>query len=126
MMGRLLILAVGLAIGAGCSGGDTTPTTPGPPPPPPPPPAPNTVNVSSNQFTPPDLSVSRNTTVTWAFQSGTHNVTFEDGQGSSGNQSTGTHTRQFGAAGTFRYQCTLHSTPGNFTSGMVGQISVTN
>ena len=122
MKRRLFPLAVGLLVNLACSSSD--PAGAGPPPPPPPPPPANTVNVSSNQFTPNDLSVSRNTTVTWSFQSGPHNVTFEDQQGSSGNQSSGTHTRQFGASGTFKYRCTLHSS--SFTSGMIGQISVTN
>jgi hypothetical protein len=123
---RALVTALALAIGLGC-GGDTGPgTAPPPAPPPPPPPAPpaNTVDVSSNQFNPADLSTSRNVTVTWRFQGGTHNVTFEDGQGNSSDQSSGTHTRQFGAAGTYRYRCTLHSN--NFGSGMAGQVSVAN
>jgi len=125
-MRRLLPLAVGLVITIGCSDSSSYSPgpPPGPPPPPPPPPAPNTVNVSSNQFSPADLSVSRNTTVTWAFQNGPHNVTFEDGQGSSGDQSSGTHTRSFGSSGTYRYRCTIHSS--TYGAGMAGQISVGN
>ena len=118
----MLPLAVGLVLILGCGGGD--PLVAGPPPPPPPPPPANSVNVTSNQFSPKDLNVARNATVTWSFQGGVHNVTFEDGQGSSNNQSAGTHTRQFGNAGTFRYRCTNHST--DFANGMIGQVAVAN
>ncbi len=84
---------------------------------------PNAVAVSNNQFTPPALAVAMAATVTWNFQEGTHDVTFEDGTGNSArNQSSGTHTRNFAAAGTYRYRCTLHSE--NFTSGMVGTVTV--
>lgn len=51
-----------------------------------------------------------------------HNVTFEDGQGSSTTKMSGTHDRAFPGTGTFRYRCTIHST--SFTSGMVGAIVV--
>lgn len=108
---------------AACGGGDTGPVPPGPPPPPPPPPAPNTVAVTSNQFNPENLTVARNTTVTWSFQGGTHDVTFEDNvENSARNQSSGTHNRAFANAGTVRYRCTLHST--SFTSGMIGSVVV--
>ena len=105
-------LALVTAFGLGCSGG----TNPSPPPPA------NSVAVTTNQFTPASLTVTPNTTVTWNFNSGTHNVTFEDGQGNVGDRTSGTHTRSFSAAGTFRYRCTNHST--NFTSGMIGSVVV--
>ena len=95
-------LALVTAFGLGCSGG----TNPSPPPPPP----------------PASLTVTPNTTVTWNFNSGTHNVTFEDGQGNVGDRTSGTHTRSFSAAGTFRYRCTNHSP--DFTSGMIGSVVV--
>ncbi len=118
------LLAFALAVGLGCAG-DPGPSPPAaPPPPPPPPPAPNTVTVGSNFFSPQELSASRNTTVTWTFQAGPHNVTFEDGQGNSGDQSAGTHNRTFGTAGTFRYRCTIHST--SFANGMIGQVVISN
>jgi plastocyanin len=83
----------------------------------------NAVAVTSNQFTPASLTVAPATTVTWSFQSGIHDVTFEDGTGNSArNQSGGTHSRSFGTAGTFRYRCTLHSE--NFATGMVGTVQV--
>lgn len=113
---KQVLLAVG--VGAGCSGG----MNPSPPPPPPPPPAANTVAVTSNQFNPAALTVARNTTVTWNFSGGPHNVTFEDGQGNASDRSSGSHTRTFGTAGAFRYRCTIHST--NFDSGMIGAIQV--
>ena len=61
--------------------------------------------------------------MTWTWRgSGTHNVTFEDNQNSSLTQTSGTHSRTFGATGTVRYRCTIHSS--NFTSGMVGSVVV--
>lgn len=113
-------LVLALLIGSAC-GGDSGPTPP--PPPPPPPPPTGTVNVGpGTAFNPTSITVNRNTTVTWAFQGGVHNVTFEDGTGSSADLSSGTHTRNFSAAGTARYRCTIHST--SFTSGMIGEVVV--
>ncbi|MFN0177922.1 MAG: plastocyanin/azurin family copper-binding protein [Gemmatimonadales bacterium] len=117
MTWKQLLLAV--AVGAGCSSG-TNPTPP--PPPPPPPPGGNSVAVTSNQFTPASLTVNRNATVTWNFNGGLHNITFEDGQNNAANRDSGTHTRTFGSAGAFRYRCTNHSS--NFDTGMVGAIQV--
>ena len=120
-LGRWLVLALLV----GCGGGSTGPA-PSPPPAPPPPPPPasgNTVTVTSNQFTPQDITVSRNATVTWTFQNGIHNVTFEDNTGNSAtNVSSGNHSRDFPTTGTFRYRCTNHST--TFTSGMIGSVVV--
>ena len=74
-------------------------------------------------FDPASIMVTSGSTVTWTWRGGNiHNVTFEDGQGSAGDQSSGTHSRTFGAAMTFRYRCTNHST--SFTSGMVGSVIV--
>lgn len=108
---------------AACGGGSTGPGSSNPPPPPPPPPAANTVAVTSNQFSPENLTVARNVTVTWSFQGGTHDVTFEDNVGNSArDQSSGTHNRAFATAGTVRYRCTIHSS--SFTSGMIGSVIV--
>lgn len=105
---------------SGCGGGSSDPVSP--PAPPPPPPPPNSVSVSSNSFTPSQLTAAPATTVTWNFQGGLHNVTFEDNQGSSGDQSSGSHSRTFNNPGTFRYRCTIHSS--SFTSGMTGSVVI--
>jgi plastocyanin len=55
-------------------------------------------------------------TWTWAGDS-VHNVTFQDGNGTSPDQSTGTFQRTFPVAGVFAYSCTLHQ-------GMVGIVTV--
>ncbi len=131
---RLLAIA---AIIASADCGDSTsycspppPPPPGPPPPPPPPPGP-TLGVTvgpGTAFAPSAGSVTSGGTVTWTWANGSpdHNVTFEDGQGNSGNQTGGTtHSRTFPtvtSATVFRYHCTLHSTA--FGSGMSGQITV--
>ncbi len=125
-MGKwFLPLAMLVSLALGCSS-EVGPSPPPPPPVPPPAPPANTVNVTSNVFTPVDLSVSRNITVTWSFQGGTHNVTFEDNQNNSSDLSSGTHQRQFTTTGTFRYRCTLHSSGFASGAGMIGQISVAN
>lgn len=76
------------------------------------------VRVSNNQFTPANRTVMLGSTVTfrWASGSVTHNVTFNDGPASP-NRSSGTYARQFDLAGSYPYQCTLHT-------GMTGTITV--
>jgi len=131
---RLLAIAAIIAT-AGCGnstsyGSPPPPPPPGPPPPPPPPPgATLDVTVGPGQaFAPSAGSVTSGGTVTWTWANGSpaHNVTFEDGQGDSGNQTGGaTSSRTFPtvtSATVFRYRCTLHSSA--FGSGMSGQITV--
>jgi plastocyanin len=104
-----LLVVLGLAA---CGGSDSTGPT-----------ATTAVDVRDNVFSPSAITVGTQATVTWTWRgSDTHNVTFEDGQGSSGTQVSGTHGRPFATAGTFRYRCTIHST--SFTSGMVGSVAV--
>ena len=122
MRSRLILLAASV-LGLGCGG--TSDPNPPPPPPPPPPPAANTVNVVSNSFDPQTLNATaRGATVTWNWGGGTHNITFEDNVNNGPNQSSGSHQRTFSSPGTFRYQCTNHSTAGTFTIGMVGSVVV--
>jgi plastocyanin len=95
--------------------------------------APNTVVLTANAFSPTSLTVAVNTTVTWNWNSCNdtggygggydscvaHNITFDDGSNiSSGSQSTGTFSRTFSAAGTYKYHCSIHG------SAMSGQIVV--
>jgi plastocyanin len=81
------------------------------------------VNVCDNFFAPASSPVTTGATITWTWRGGNqHNVTFEDGQGSSPTQTSGTHSRTFSGSGTFRYRCTIHSS--NFTTGMVGSVTV--
>lgn len=120
-MTHKLPTVLAFALMAACDGGgDQTGVSADPTPTPVPPGA---VYVSDNIFTPATISTDRQSTITWTWR-GTagHNVTFEDGQGSSPTQVNGDHQRAFGAAGTFRYRCTIHSS--NFNSGMVGAVVV--
>jgi plastocyanin len=81
------------------------------------------VNVCDSFFAPSSSPITPGTDVAWTWRGNLdHNVTFEDGQGSSTTQSAGTHSRSFADAGTFRYRCTIHST--DFNSGMVGSVTV--
>ena len=97
---------------SGCGGSDST----GPA-------ATTAVSVRDNSFSPGAITVSPQATVTWTWNgSDTHNVTFEDAQGSSGTQVSGTHNRSFATTGTFRHRCTVHSE--SFTSGMIGSVLV--
>jgi len=133
-MSRWLVIAA-IVAAAGCGNSSSPnppppPPPPAPPPPPPPPPGPTLgVTVGPGQaFAPSAGSVTSGGTVTWTWASGSpdHNVTFEDGQGNSGNQTGGaTHARTFPtvtSATIFRYRCTLHSSA--FGSGMSGQVTV--
>ncbi len=99
--------------GLGLGGNGTTP-----------PPAANAVNIADNFFNPSSRTVSAGTTVQWTWVGGptqvnSHNVTFDDGVGNSSTQTSGTHMRQFTAAGTFPYVCTIH-----VLEGMTGTVVV--
>jgi plastocyanin len=90
----------------------------------------NSVVIADQSFSPSLITAPVGTTVTWQWKScddvsggyGTcvsHNVTFDDGSNiASSTQSTGTFSRTFGAAGTYKYHCTIHG------AGMSGQITV--
>ncbi|HEY4218317.1 MAG TPA: plastocyanin/azurin family copper-binding protein [Gemmatimonadaceae bacterium] len=80
---------------------------------------PNDVDIQNTAFSPSTRTVSAGATVTWHWDdcsnSGygstcvTHNVTFDDGSGiASSSQSTGTYSRTFATAGTYKYHCTIH------------------
>ena len=118
-----------------CGGSSDTST--GPPPPPPCPAGTFCMGsaiyytIAAN-FTNATLTVSPNTAVTWANDSGTpHDVIFDTpgalavGSGSAGNISptfsAGSFQRQFAAAGTYAFHCSLHGTPG---AGMHGTVVV--
>ena len=119
--GALVFVAV-----TACGGGGDAPTgNPGPGPGPGSGPGPgpgpgtttNAVDVRDNSFDPSQTTVAPGTTVTWTWRgSATHDVTFADGQASP-RQSSGTYARTFPAAGTFGYQCSIHS-------GMSGTVTV--
>lgn len=74
------------------------------------------ISVSSNQFTPEAMSISVGDTVRFVWNSGTHNVTWNDAS-TSGNKSSGTYERTFDAPGSYPFRCTLHD-------GMDGTITV--
>lgn len=99
--------AAALFIATACSGDGPTGPVPA-----------NEVRVSNNRFTPANRTVSVGAPLIfrWASGSATHNVTFNDGPASA-NQSGGTFERTFTLAGSYPYQCTLHS-------GMTGTITV--
>lgn len=81
------------------------------------------VSVCDNFFAPASSPIAPGSAVTWTWRgSNQHNVTFEDRQGSSPTQNSGTHSRTFSSAGTFRYRCTIHST--DFNMGMIGSVTV--
>ena len=80
----------------------------------------NVAATAGNQFTPQQAVVSRNGTVTWTFAI-LHNVRFAATTGAPQDipdTGTGSVSRQFPTAGTFAYQCTIHS-------GMNGSVVVT-
>jgi plastocyanin len=125
---RRVALLAAAVMGAACGGagggdgyGPTTPTANGP------------VSSSTNQitianltFTPTTVTVPVGTTVTWQWNDCSsdgyggyagcvsHNVSFDDGSSiASATQSTGTFSRTFATAGTFKYHCTIHGAPMN-------------
>ena len=116
-----LILAIGVASCGG--GGDSTIT-----PPPPQCPA-RTFCMTSTTFTPTTRTVTVGSTVTWTNDSGvTHDVVWDDatakaaaaagdGSGDMGQFASGSHTRAFATAGTYKFHCTIHF-------GMSGALTV--
>jgi plastocyanin len=80
-----------------------------------------TVTLKNIDFSPKSLTISKGSTVTFAFRDGdtVHNVTSTGSKRFStiGNRSSGSKSRRFTKAGTYRYACTLHP-------GMTGRIVV--
>lgn len=78
-----------------------------------------TVATVDRTFSPRSVTIAAGGTVTWQFN-GTHNVTFLGTApvgGNIGNTSSGSVSRQFSAAGSYGYECSLHS-------GMTGTVVV--
>jgi plastocyanin len=76
--------------------------------------------VGNNSYSPASRTVSKGATVNWNWNSCTndgygdgvcvqHSVTFDDGV-TSDQQSQGSFSRQFTAAGTYKYHCQVHGT----------------
>jgi plastocyanin len=89
----------------------------------------NSVTVSSATFDPANISITAGTTVNWEWNSCTgdgyggysscvsHGIVFDDGSGiTSGVQTSGTFSRTFNVAGTYKYHCAIH---GQSMSGMI-------
>lgn len=115
------VLVAALACGGGGGGGGQTPTGPTPPSGPS---NPSTASISmssgldaygyeANSFSPSSVTIARNGSVTWINSTGVdHNVTFS-GSGAPANiatHKTGSNSRTFASAGTFGFQCSVHST----------------
>lgn len=90
----------------------------------------NAVTLTTSAFMPSSITVAKGATVTWTWDSCTsdpygyggatcvsHNIMFDDGT-TSAPQSSGSFTRQFDAAGTFKYHCAIHG------AAMSGQVTV--
>jgi len=82
---------------------------------------PYSVGVFDNEFTPASLTVAIGTTVTWNFHGSysAHNVTLDNGSGTSGDMMTGAYTRTFNVAGTYPYRCSIHGAA--MTGTIIGQ-----
>ena len=80
-----------------------------------------TVTLKDIAFSPRSLTISKGTTVRFAFRDGTttHNVTSTGGRRfkTVADRSAGSASRTFRRSGTYRYACTLHP-------GMTGRITV--
>ena len=89
----------------------------------------NSVTVAESSFNPSNINIPVGTTVTWSWDSCSgdgyggygscvaNEIVFDDGSGIvSQTQSTGTFSRAFNTAGTFKYHCAIH---GQSMSGQV-------
>lgn len=112
LMPALCAASALLSLGCGSDSGGTSNN---------PPPA-GDVLVQNDRFTPPTLSVTAGSAVTWAWDSDgqTHTVTSDDGSSFDSDQkSSGTFQHTFATAGAFAYHCQIHPTT------MKGTITVT-
>jgi plastocyanin len=110
---RAIGLSALLTAAGSCGGGSDSGTGPDPVPP-----AANAVDVRDNAFSPASRTVAVGTTVTWTWRgSNAHDVYFENGE-TSGAKTSGSYSRQFSAAGTYDYICTVHG------AAMSGQVVV--
>jgi plastocyanin len=68
------------------------------------------VSAVNYEFTPPKISVSAGSKVTWVAKQGDHTVTFKDGglDQEISDDGTATTSRKFKKAGTYKYICRLH------------------
>lgn len=84
-----------------------------------------TICVLSGSFNPVDITISKNTSVTFQEVAGVHTIVFDapfaTGVSDIGAFSSGTVSRTFTEAGTFPYHCTIHGGAG---TGMHGTIKV--
>ena len=91
--------------GGGCSGTNSAPA------------------VCDNHFSPSTTTITAGSSVTWTWKGATgHNVTFTGGPvalGGSSTMTSGTFTQTFNTAGTYTYECSIHS-----AQGMTGTITV--
>ena len=133
-------LGAAIAVATGCGGsgsgyGDDAPTAPASPPPSTAA-GPTVQATTQNAFTPREVAIGTGATVTWAFGSVAHNVTFAPAAGavsggeygatggSAGGSPSNVPTtsnasvpRTFSAAGSYSYECTIHP-------GMAGTVIV--
>jgi plastocyanin len=74
------------------------------------------VSVNDDFFSPKTVTIGKGGRVTWRWKgSGDHNVTFRKHAGRPsrcGTRSSGSCTRRFRSAGTYRYLCTIHGFTG--------------
>ena len=118
---KRVYMTAGLIAIVGCGGSDSGSTGPNTPPPGNTPVPSGGISVTNNAFSPAAKTVAVGTTVQWSWNTcdydpygtgttcGSHTVTFDDGTGSQ-QQDKGTFARQFTAAGTYNYHCTVHGT----------------
>ncbi len=80
----------------------------------------SSISVIDNAFNPSATTVAVGTTVTWTWSgSASHDVTWDDGSNlHSATQSSGTYSRTFSAAGTYKYHCSVHG------AAMSGSVTV--
>lgn len=134
---RLLTATVTAAVLAGCGGASDSSYNSGPTTQPGGNPggtgvSTNTVVIADQSFSPGAINVPVGTTVSWQWKSCvddgyggyascvSHNVTFDDGSNvASSTQNTGTFSRTFNTAGTYKYHCTIHG-----AAAMSGQVTV--
>jgi plastocyanin len=68
------------------------------------------VTATNYEFTPPKISASAGSKVTWVAKQGDHTVTFKDGglDQEISDDGTATVSRKFKKAGTYKYFCRFH------------------
>lgn len=110
-IGVSLLITIAASCGGGGSGGTGPDPDPGPS-------TSSAIDIRDDFFSPKATTVPVGTTITWTWRGNNFHDVFFSSADHSDAKASGTYSRQFTAAGTYTYMCSIHG------SAMTGQIVV--